>query len=793
MDGPCSGSSSSLPKNSELSTEQLRFLDQHFKAPEDLFHGASHHLLTTLLRDCSNLETHILHLHTSLARRTVSWISRSFAAKNSLHNLNLDLQNLSLLTTQHGIGSKKFRRVLGVELPQLAKEVLRIEAIRSYVETTLQLEALVGDLEDAVFCFMNCHTGNMFSAKLSNSSMSTDFGTKHELLLQAIKAMNDIEDVLVDLMRLQPRWCHLLRSVEVRVDKTLTILRPQVSADHRALLFSLGWPPKLSTSKVESGQVSDIPNPLSLMQGEKRKSYSLSFIALCALQHVQTRRELRQLNLLGQKKCKIQLWAIDELVSPIASRMDYHFSKWVDRPEFIFALTYKITRDFIAGIDDVLQPLIDRARLVSYSAKEAWVSAMVQVLSGFLASRILRTLAEKYNDKQMKSEVMPSWLHVIDLILTFDKQMHSLVSLETGHFLTDSERTEGLSRGISVLTIFCDRSDWLKIWAKIELKNAWKKLKTELKDERAWTVDDKYHTGVDLVSESEHYFLSTREDHRAPTIAEFSLKIAWEMIERSQNIPAILPRQQFIRSTAVKFLWYFFKVLLLQCKGIEFSVHDPDDTDLSRVCVLINAARYIKSRLQLWSDDVNFLEMKVAEEDCSSRRKEGSIDDSCFFGEEIRSLSEIETNWLMEIIAVLLREFETLSCEYLQKERHLEQEQEQISAAMDLSISVDFVEALDALRGHLHALRKVLNQHDFLDLWRSVAEGLDHYISCSATIKGIPPDYKWTNQIETDMQALFYVFQPFCVRPEAFFPCIRQNLKLLKMNKEKGKAFEFRK
>lgn len=100
MDGPCSGSSSSLPKNSELSTEQLRFLDQHFKAPEDLFHGASHHLLTTLLRDCSNLETHILHLHTSLARRTVSWISRSFAAKNSLHNLNLDLQNLSLLTTQ---------------------------------------------------------------------------------------------------------------------------------------------------------------------------------------------------------------------------------------------------------------------------------------------------------------------------------------------------------------------------------------------------------------------------------------------------------------------------------------------------------------------------------------------------------------------------------------------------------------------------------------------------------------------------------------------------------------------
>lgn len=99
MDAPCSGSFS-LPKHSELSSEQLRFLDQNFKNPDDLLHRAPHHLLATLFRDCSDLETHILQLHTSLARRTVSWISRSFAAKNALHNLNLDLQNLSLLTSK---------------------------------------------------------------------------------------------------------------------------------------------------------------------------------------------------------------------------------------------------------------------------------------------------------------------------------------------------------------------------------------------------------------------------------------------------------------------------------------------------------------------------------------------------------------------------------------------------------------------------------------------------------------------------------------------------------------------
>ncbi|PON44791.1 hypothetical protein PanWU01x14_263810 [Parasponia andersonii] len=161
-----------LPNNSELSSEQTSFLDQNFGSPEDVPQKAPH-LLAVLRSQCSDLEGDLLRLQTSLAKSCVSWVSRSFEAKASAQRLNLDLQNLSLLTSQHGIGSKRFHGVLGRELPQLAEKVLRIEAMRSYVETTLQLEALVGDLEDAVFCFMNCQTSNMFSAKLSKSSMST--------------------------------------------------------------------------------------------------------------------------------------------------------------------------------------------------------------------------------------------------------------------------------------------------------------------------------------------------------------------------------------------------------------------------------------------------------------------------------------------------------------------------------------------------------------------------------------------------------------------------------------------
>ncbi|XP_024018542.1 RINT1-like protein MAG2L [Morus notabilis] len=780
-----------LPKYSELSSEQLRFLDDHFGAPEDplLLHKAPHDLLAVVRKQCSDLDSDLLRLQGRLAKCSVSWISRSFAAKSAAHSLALSLQNLNLITSPNGIGLKRFHGVLGRELPQLAREVVRIDEIRSYLETTLQLEALVGDLEDAVFCFMKCQTGNMFSAKLSNSSISSDSRTKNEKLLQAIKAMNSIEDMLVDLVGRQTHWHRLLKSVDARVDKTLAILRPQVSADHRALLVSLGWPPKLSTPKIEVGRITDLPNPLVIMQGEKGKCYSDSFIALCALQHFQTRREVRQLNFLGQRKYKIQLWAIDELVSPIASRMEYHFSKWVDQPEFIFALTYKITRNFIAGIDDVLQPLIDRARLVSCSATEAWVSAMVQTLSRFLETRMFSALTEKYKETQMKYEVIPSWLHLIDLTISLDKQMRSLVSLETNHFLTESERAEGgLSRGISLLSIFCDRPEWLKIWAKIELKNACKKLKTDLQDERCWRVNDKHQAGLQSESESEHYLLSTREDHKAPPVAESALKIAWEIIERCQSLPCVLPRMKFIRSTAAKFLWYFFKVLLLWHKGIEISADNFDDDASSRVCILINAARYTEFRLRQWSDDVDFLEMKVAENDCGNHGKGERNDNSCFFEEEIKSLSELETNWLMDIIAVILLQFETLSWEYVKQAKHLEEEKDgcvEVLLGSNLAVTADFVEALDTLRSNVHALKQILNPKDFLDLWRSVAEGLDHFIFSSNILTEMQFYDTRINQFETDMHALFLVFKPFCVRPEAFFPKIREGLKLLKVNKLK--------
>ncbi|KAJ6691631.1 RAD50-INTERACTING PROTEIN 1 RINT-1 [Salix purpurea] len=775
-----------LPRRSELSSQNIQFLDQDIVTHQDLLTRAPL-LLSDLTKECSNFDSHLLNLRRKLTKLAVSWISRSFSAKSSLSNVNFLLENLSLQTSQYGIGSWKVGKVLVEEIPKLVKQVQRIENIRKYIDTALQLEALVGDLEDGVFCVSGLHARNLFSEKLRTSLKSIDFGPKQERILEAIKTMNNIEEVLVYIEKFQAQWHRLLESVDARVDKILVVVRPQVLADHRALLASLGWPPKLLTPKIDSGEIAGLSYPRVLMQGDKSKGYSQTFLALCSLQHLQRRREDRQHNIIGQRKSCVGLWAIDELVSPIASRMEYHFSKWAEQPEFMFALVYKITKDFIIGVDDVLQPLIDKAMLSSCSAKEAWVSAMVQMLSGFLAKSVFSVLVERYRDKQIRSEVIASWLHLIDHTVSFDKQMRSLLSSETPFFLEESKNFEGLSRGLSVLTIFCDRPEWLKIWAKIELKDAWKKIQPLLKDERAWIIDKE----CDVIgTESKHFVLSTRGDHKAPLVAESALKIAWEMIERSQTLPSLQPRIRFIRSTAARFFWYFLNGLILRCKNTDFSLENVD-ASIIKVCGSINAARYIESKMQEWSDDVSFLEMRIAEKDSDIDRNNEVLGNSCFFGEEIKSLEELMTNWLMEIISALLHHFETLSWEYLQNGRYFVQENlHRVPAVTDLAVSFDIVQALDALKSQLHLLKMSLNPKDFLDLWRSVADALDQFVSRSIFTSGIRYSSGEINQFDSDMQALFHVFQPFCYRPDAFFPCIREILKLLQMSKEEAKLLQ---
>ncbi|KAF8403541.1 hypothetical protein HHK36_011645 [Tetracentron sinense] len=267
----------------------------------------------------------------------------------------------------------------------------------------------------------------------------------------------------------------------------------------------------------------------------------------------------------------------------------------------------------------------------------------------------------------------------------------------------------------------------------------------------------------------------------------------WAMIQRCETLPNILLRAQFIRSSVAIFLWKFFKVLLQHCKEAEFTAGHVEDDVLMTVSISIDAARYCEFILQEWSEDVNFLEMKMVEDDSNIHIRDDMDDHGWFFGEHIKRLIELQTDWLMDIMANLLCQFNTLSLEHVQNREQWGREDFGLNivwGATDFIVSADFVEALDVLRSQLHILQARLNLKDFLDLWRSIADGLDQFIFGSIIMSDTRFSAQGVNQFGSDMRALFIIFQSFSARPESFFSCIRDSLKLLEMRKEDVKHLQ---
>ncbi|KAK6920859.1 hypothetical protein RJ641_014537 [Dillenia turbinata] len=83
------------------------------------------------------------------------------------------------------------------------------------MEISLKFDTLVGDIEDAVSATIKRNLGHPL---VKNAEVST---------LETIAKQMDL-------------WTCLVSAVDHRVDWALAVLRPQIIADHRALLSSLG-------------------------------------------------------------------------------------------------------------------------------------------------------------------------------------------------------------------------------------------------------------------------------------------------------------------------------------------------------------------------------------------------------------------------------------------------------------------------------------------------------------------------------------------------------------------------
>lgn len=708
------------------------------------------------------MDQRLAGLNRQLESGLASYASFSDRIGGLLIGVNAKLADLSSSRSASDGGKEEETRehVAGEELPSLAKEVAQVESVRAYAETALKLDTLVGDIEDAVMSSLN---------KNLRTSRSSGF---EEVRLHAIKTLQKTEEILSLVAKKHPRWGRLVSAVDHRVDRALAMLRPQVIADYRALLTSLGWPPQLSnlTSSSLDSKSDDVQNPLFNMEGNLKTQYCGNFHALCSLQGLQLQRKSRQLgshkgeNVLFHQP----LWAIEELVNPLTVASQRHFAKWSEKPEFIFALVYKITRDYVDSMDELLQPLVDKAKLAGYSCREEWVSAMVSSLSLYLVKEIFPTYVGQLNEPDLSSEAKVSWLHLIDLMISFDKRVQSLVS-QSGIL---SLQEDGNLLRISSLSVFCDRPDWLDIWAEIELEEKLVKLKAEMDNDRNWTV------------KVQDELISTSNVYRPPIVSSILLQHLSSIIERSKSVPAIYLRARFLRLAASPTIQKFLDCLLLRCQEAEGLTALTENNDLIKVASSINAGHYIESVLEEWCEDVFFLEMGNGQDNPQEAPGQENFTEPSegIFGEEFEKLEKFRLEWINKLSVVVLRGLDARTREYIKNRKQWQEKRDK-----EWTVSRALVGALDYLQGKTSIIEENLNKADFTATWRSLASEIDKLFFNSILMANVKFSDDGVERFREDMEVLYGVFRAWCVRPEGFFPKLSEGLTLLKMKEKQVK------
>ncbi|KAL8457390.1 hypothetical protein ACS0TY_035305 [Phlomoides rotata] len=740
-----------LPPLTSLSSNALYFLNSKLSSIEDL-HGAPT-LLSELQIQSDALDRTLSELNKELQFHFTRHASYSDRAGSLFSDVHAQLDDLRRSST-HPPSDGESRRGMGVELQALAKEVARVETVRNYAGTALKLDTLVGDIEDAVSSTLNRTRRRHPSIK--------DLEDMRSVTLRSLKST---EDVLRSVVKTHPQWARLVSAVDHRIDRALAILRPQAIADHRALLTSLGWPPPLSTltsSNPDMKSSSDVQNPLFTMQGDLKLQYCESFLALCGLQELQRKRKSRQLEGHYKDVALYQpLWVIEELVNPISIASQRHFSKWIEKPEYIFALVYKITRDYVDSMDDLLQPLVDEAMLSGYSCREEWISAMVSSLSTYLAKEIFPryiTQLQEESDTAIQTQARASWLNLVDLMIAFDKRAQSLAA-HSGMLLSLQE--DDNMQKMSTLVVFCDRPDWLDLWAEIEFSDSLHKLNSQIEDERNW------------INEGENVsLLSGLEESKSPLISSSVLRCLSSVIDRCRSLPSLSLRSQFVKLTGSPIIHKFLDCLKRRCQEAEGLTALTDDNALIKVAKSVNACSSFEFSLKELCEDVFFLEMGSNQSGGVGTAGDSGIG---VFNEEINKLEEFRIEWIEKLSTVVLRGFDALCRDYIKNKKQWQEKSEEA-----LPLTRSFIEAMDYLQGKLSVLEKGMSKADFTRLWRSLAAGIDKLIFSSILMGNAKFHDGGVQRLSNDLTVLFGLFGAWCLRPEGFFPKASGGLKLLR-------------
>eukprot|EP00898_Chlorokybus_atmophyticus_P001344 jgi/Chlat1/220/Chrsp1S03040 len=522
-------------------------------------------------------------------------------------------------------------------------------------------------------------------------------------------------------------WPRMRIALQAQLQRLLQVLKKSLLSEFRGLLSTVGWPPDLGEAGASAAHS---------IEGPSGEGLQACFQALSTLQVV--------------SGADGTLWGVAELVAALVPRLHYHFKKWAGRPELLYALALKTAKQNAASLERALQPLLAELKAPIPSVRMDFVNAMGSIIGDHLRSEMLPTLADKGR---------AAWLHAVDEALDFDNILSS-----TAH----AGLTAGASTSLgSAIRVFAEEPH-LQAWCKFEWEAAKSQVMEIMVDSSAWQPLAK--------SDSDAFDDVAWVEYKPPRCAEQVTQLLRSIAERCAAVPSASSRLQFVQSTTQPLLSSFIERLGYRCNEEEARTALSDTSSLISVAMCINAAHYIQHFLSDWSEQVFCASLQHHLQQVTTSANSDAV--SSLFGKDTEFLTEFQEEWSGKLAAAMVRGFDARSSGYRRKKSRWSVPSE--DAAKPINMTTELFEALEVLQQQLGALAESLDEELFTQLWRRVAELVDASIFEGLVLKATF-SLLGAEQLELDMSAVFSVLSPYCSRPQAFFPMLRDACTILQL------------
>ncbi|THH21006.1 hypothetical protein EW146_g461 [Bondarzewia mesenterica] len=514
----------------------------------------------------------------------------------------------------------------------------------------------------------------------------------------------------------------LVSYLEELEERTWSNMRDALSAVLLSVLEKLQWPMLVNFFSASE---------------EDRKAFQMAFLDLLRLQEIGERMHTST----KAKSEKDGLYPIQALVQPISLRFKYHFegsrqTNRLDKPEWYFTHILDASHKHRPFMEDVVQKLLSTTKYRDINAWAEFTYSLLPILARHLRKSMPSLLPHP-----------PLLAHTIYQALSFDAAMKeegfSLAGTMAGRYAED-KAWEGISE------VVLGRKAWFEHWVEGERQFALDQYHEIIGSPDAWLI-------ADDDTSSEESPAVNRE--LRPTNSARRLKSLVEQVtDRYTPIPQFSQRARFLIHVQLPLLEMYhgriassldaFETLsstLVRAVPGALSGDGRDKGRLTsgvegvmRLCKALVSAKFVSDAMEVWGEDVFFLELwaeinrraslRVRAEthpalpdpkDMSTEAPDGTI-----FEELIQQYEKLVSRAEDIIVQQVYGEVEgTLKAHLLSQG-----EPSPDPSASNIVISPTLLPALSLLSSHLSFLERTLPHGTVLSIYRHVAARLSTHI-----------------------------------------------------------------